>query len=53
MHANPIFALIQVAVFPGATVVALAFTAAILIPAGFWLWFLWEKMAAKISKKNS
>jgi hypothetical protein len=34
-------------------VLALAFTAAILIPAGFWLGILWEQVAAKISKKTN
>jgi hypothetical protein len=53
MPANPLYALLPISVFPGTPVVALTLTAAVLIPAGFWVCFFWDRMAAKISTKIS
>lgn len=52
MYAAPLFAIFHPDVFPGAAIVALTLTAAIIIPTGFLFGFLREKMAAKISGKQ-
>lgn len=52
MNCEPALALVLPTPFTGFAVVALAFTAVIVVPAGFLFGLLWEKMAAKISKKS-
>jgi len=53
MNYEPAIATMLPAQPAGIAVMALAFTAAIIIPAGFLFGLLWEMMAAKISRKNS
>jgi hypothetical protein len=48
MQANPLYALIPIAVAPGTTALTLDFTAAISIPAGFWLVSFGHQVAAQI-----
>lgn len=52
MSCEPIIALILPTHANGFAVVAIAFTAVIVIPVGFLFGLLREKMAAKISKKT-
>ena len=52
MHATLAFVYCQPDFFPGAVLMALALTAAISIPLGFFVGSIREKMAATTSKKT-